>query len=107
MQISVDFSPKKLGSTNGGEYKRKKIGFVAKADDEKLQIIMETTRTRRSKQRKRMLNNVKAKGKKPTTSSSSSSSSVSWRVPHKKNGEKNPGFNVDYSPPKTHPPSHN
>lgn len=33
--------------------------------------------------------------------------SVSWRVPHKKRGEKQPGFNLDYSPPKTHPPSHN
>ncbi|MBA0853164.1 hypothetical protein Goshw_014243 [Gossypium schwendimanii] len=32
---------------------------------------------------------------------------VSWRVPHKKHGEKNPGFNLDYSPPKTHPPHHN
>lgn len=33
--------------------------------------------------------------------------SVSWRVPRKKRGEKQPGFNLDYSPPKTHPPSHN
>ncbi|MBA0584096.1 hypothetical protein Gorai_014924 [Gossypium raimondii] len=32
---------------------------------------------------------------------------VSWRVPHKKHDEKNPGFNLDYSPPKTHPPHHN
>ncbi|TKY66351.1 hypothetical protein E2542_SST09221 [Spatholobus suberectus] len=33
--------------------------------------------------------------------------SVSWRVPRKKPREKDPGFNLDYSPPKTHPPSHN
>ncbi|XVF33532.1 hypothetical protein REPUB_Repub17cG0176800 [Reevesia pubescens] len=33
--------------------------------------------------------------------------SVSWRVPHRKRGKKHPGFNLDYSPPKTHPPSHN
>ncbi|KAF3440022.1 hypothetical protein FNV43_RR18300 [Rhamnella rubrinervis] len=33
--------------------------------------------------------------------------SVSWPVPHKKRGEEQPGFNLDYSPPKTHPPSHN
>lgn len=33
--------------------------------------------------------------------------SMTWRVPHKKRGEKQPGFNLDYSPPKTHPPSHN
>ncbi|XP_077242362.1 root meristem growth factor 10 [Tasmannia lanceolata] len=31
---------------------------------------------------------------------------VSWRIPHDKHGE-HPGFNLDYSPPKTHPPSHN
>ncbi|WCJ22911.1 Root meristem growth factor 10 [Euphorbia peplus] len=33
--------------------------------------------------------------------------SVPWRVPHNKPEEKHPGFNLDYSPPKTHPPSHN
>ncbi|XP_059654256.1 root meristem growth factor 10 [Cornus florida] len=33
--------------------------------------------------------------------------SVSWRMPHKKHGEPQPGFNLDYSPPKTHPPVHN
>lgn len=33
--------------------------------------------------------------------------SVSWRVPRNKRGDKHPGFNSDYSPPKTHPPSHN
>ncbi|KAL0464624.1 UNVERIFIED_CONTAM: hypothetical protein Slati_0350000 [Sesamum latifolium] len=34
-------------------------------------------------------------------------SSQSWRVPHKKRGEQEPGFNLDYLPPKTHPPVHN
>ncbi|PQM40687.1 uncharacterized protein Pyn_02788 [Prunus yedoensis var. nudiflora] len=48
----------------------------------------------------------------PTTAddvdNKSSFDSVSWRVPHKKRGvQKQPGFNLDYSPPKTHPPSHN
>lgn len=33
--------------------------------------------------------------------------SVSWRLPRNKRGGKHPGFNSDYSPPKTHPPSHN
>lgn len=32
---------------------------------------------------------------------------VSWRIPHKKRGEQQPGFNLDYAPPKTHPPVHN
>ncbi|GMI99077.1 hypothetical protein HRI_003577000 [Hibiscus trionum] len=51
------------------------------------------------------------KGKESTTSGPIGTSkavvSVSWRVPHRKHGEKHPGFNLDYSPPKTHPPSHN
>ncbi|CAI9764607.1 unnamed protein product [Fraxinus pennsylvanica] len=33
--------------------------------------------------------------------------SMSWRMPHKKRGQKDPGFNLDYLPPKTHPPVHN
>ncbi|KAK4755552.1 hypothetical protein SAY87_009309 [Trapa incisa] len=34
--------------------------------------------------------------------------SVGWRVPHKKpTTEEHPGLTSDYSPPKTHPPSHN
>lgn len=53
----------------------------------------------------------RAKEEKMRTLSSSrtleSLDSVSWRVPHKKSGENNPGFNLDYAPPKTHPPSHN
>ncbi|GER31218.1 late embryogenesis abundant protein [Striga asiatica] len=32
---------------------------------------------------------------------------VTWRVPHEKRGEKEPGFNLDYLPPKTHPGIHN
>ncbi|XP_057807340.1 root meristem growth factor 10-like [Salvia miltiorrhiza] len=30
-----------------------------------------------------------------------------WKVPHRKKGEAEPGFNLDYLPPKTHPPVHN
>ncbi|KAG6432340.1 hypothetical protein SASPL_103916 [Salvia splendens] len=30
-----------------------------------------------------------------------------WRVLHPKKGEAVPGFNMDYLPPKTHPPVHN
>ncbi|KAI5391536.1 hypothetical protein KIW84_076375 [Lathyrus oleraceus] len=41
-------------------------------------------------------------------SENSKNRKISWRVPHKKkHSEKHPGFNLDYSPPKTHPPSHN
>lgn len=31
---------------------------------------------------------------------------VSWRIPHAKRSV-HPGFNLDYSQPKIHPPSHN
>ncbi|XP_061996001.1 root meristem growth factor 10 [Rosa rugosa] len=64
--------------------------------------------------------NVSSRKRKGSTSSSSSAAdqksktrsdqhvSVSWRVPRNKRGiQKQPGFNLDYSPPKTHPPSHN
>ncbi|GMN44693.1 hypothetical protein TIFTF001_013892 [Ficus carica] len=47
------------------------------------------------------------KGSAVASATTKSHVSVSWRVPHKKRGEKQPGFNLDYSPPKTHPPSHN
>nr|XP_017226130.1 PREDICTED: uncharacterized protein LOC108202249 isoform X1 [Daucus carota subsp. sativus] len=34
--------------------------------------------------------------------------SVPWRVPHNKIGEERPHeFNLDYDPPRTHPPIHN
>ncbi|XP_047975703.1 uncharacterized protein LOC125218143 [Salvia hispanica] len=32
---------------------------------------------------------------------------VQWRVPHPKKGEAVSEFNLDYLPPKTHPPVHN
>ncbi|KAJ8900396.1 hypothetical protein K2173_025036 [Erythroxylum novogranatense] len=33
--------------------------------------------------------------------------SVPWKVPQNTHREKHPSFNLDYSPPRTHPPSHN
>ncbi|KAL8028310.1 hypothetical protein ABFX02_14G150600 [Erythranthe guttata] len=37
-----------------------------------------------------------------------SSATKKWKIPHKKRpGRQEPGFNQDYSPPKTHPPVHN
>ncbi|KAL3536997.1 hypothetical protein ACH5RR_000363 [Cinchona calisaya] len=32
---------------------------------------------------------------------------VSWKLPHRKRGEQQPGFNLDYAPPETHPPVNN
>ncbi|EYU31959.1 hypothetical protein MIMGU_mgv11b017236mg, partial [Erythranthe guttata] len=53
--------------------------------------------------------NIQAKGNIPVEVSSGATrvASVSWTVPHKKRGEQEPGFNLDYLPPKTHPPVHN
>ncbi|KAL0379694.1 UNVERIFIED_CONTAM: hypothetical protein Sangu_0033700 [Sesamum angustifolium] len=51
---------------------------------------------------------IQAKGEGTTQNESSQATyHVSWRVPHKKRGEQEPGFNFDYLPPKTHPPVHN
>ncbi|KAL2234030.1 UNVERIFIED_CONTAM: hypothetical protein Sindi_1135200 [Sesamum indicum] len=51
---------------------------------------------------------IQAKGEGTTQNDSSlATDHVSWRVPHKKRGEQEPGFNLDYLPPKTHPPVHN
>ncbi|XP_061363822.1 root meristem growth factor 10 [Gastrolobium bilobum] len=86
-----DSSPKEL---NEGDNKKMETRFVA--DSEKLK--------KRSSTNQRVL---KAKGKASGASQSESLVSVSWRVPHKKPSQKHPGFNLDYAPPKTHPPHHN
>ncbi|XP_042489752.1 root meristem growth factor 10-like [Macadamia integrifolia] len=48
----------------------------------------------------------KRKGKVTAVSQVESLVSVSWHIDHNKQ-KGNPGFNSDYAPPKTHPPSHN
>ncbi|KAI9076160.1 hypothetical protein K1719_041858 [Acacia pycnantha] len=99
--MSVDLSLKQLASQKNGEDKKKTGIMVAEAEKPKVM----NTRT----SNKRVLK-VK-KGKTGSLSGSlkfhESFVSVTWRVPRKKKGDKNPGFNLDYSPPKTHPPSHN
>ncbi|XP_073158884.1 uncharacterized protein [Henckelia pumila] len=52
----------------------------------------------------------KAKGDQihvPDSGKNESLASVSWKVPNKKREDPEPGFNLDYLPPKTHPPIHN
>ncbi|KAJ1383686.1 hypothetical protein SESBI_43155 [Sesbania bispinosa] len=88
-----DFSPKQL---NEGIQKMEKEELVG--DSEKAK------NRRRTSQR---VVKVKGIGKGSGALQSESLVSVSWRVPHKKQSQKHPGFNLDYSPPKTHPPSHN
>ncbi|KAK4414657.1 hypothetical protein Salat_2878700 [Sesamum alatum] len=50
---------------------------------------------------------IQAKGEGTAQNESSLATHVSWKVPHRKRGEQEPGFNLDYLPPKTHPPVHN
>lgn len=40
-------------------------------------------------------------------SSSSGSKKISFKVPQKKGGDEDKDFFIDYTPPRTHPPSHN
>ncbi|XP_004308468.1 PREDICTED: uncharacterized protein LOC101304720 [Fragaria vesca subsp. vesca] len=61
-----------------------------------------------SRKRKGSTSSSNAADDQKTTTRSGQPVSVSWRVPRKKRGiQKQPGFNLDYSPPKTHPPHHN
>ena len=72
--------------------------------NDKMKIPSEKPKNRRSTNQRVL----KEKGKASSGALQTESLvSVSWRVPRKKPSEKNPGFNLDYSPPKTHPPSHN
>ncbi|RYR72207.1 hypothetical protein Ahy_A02g006415 isoform A [Arachis hypogaea] len=87
-------NPKQVNEEGGNDNKRVKTNRLVSSDSDE---NPNNRNRRRSTKNQRVL---KAKGK--------ASSSISWRVPHKKPSEKNnPGFNLDYSPPKTHPPSHN
>ena len=67
--------------------------------------------TREVKDTKALRNIPTGLEKGPSTASAAVGSerlvSVSWRVPHKKRGEKQPVFDMDYSQPKKHPPSPN
>ncbi|KAK4269780.1 hypothetical protein QN277_022892 [Acacia crassicarpa] len=94
---SVDLSLKQLASQKNGEDEKKTGIIVAEAEKPKVTNIRTSN--------KRVLE-VK-KGKTGSLKFNESLVSVPWRVPREKKGDKNPGFNLDYSPPKTHPPSHN
>ncbi|OMP00643.1 hypothetical protein COLO4_12495 [Corchorus olitorius] len=81
-----------------GSIKEESIDKSRSDDSQKLEDAVQTVK------------NAKGKGSGAVvvqTNTKKSVVSVSWRVPHRKRGEKHPGFNLDYSPPKTHPPSHN
>ncbi|KAL9175970.1 hypothetical protein ABFS82_02G147500 [Erythranthe guttata] len=86
---------------------------ITKKNEDKLNIPARVS-TKSSKEDSRFEKdeagkNIQAKGNIPVEVSSGATrvASVSWTVPHKKRGEQEPGFNLDYLPPKTHPPVHN
>ncbi|MED6172425.1 hypothetical protein PIB30_049958 [Stylosanthes scabra] len=102
----LDLSPKQVNNEDGNEDIKVKTTTRLLVSSDSDQNPNSRNR-RRSTKNQRVLK-TKGKGAIKTTTKSLASSSVSWRVPHKKPSEKNnPGFNLDYSPPKTHPPSHN
>lgn len=47
-----------------------------------------------------------ARGKTKGVVRTKSLVTVSWKIPHEKYAE-DPRFDLDYAPPRTHPPSHN
>ncbi|KAK7339361.1 hypothetical protein VNO77_20022 [Canavalia gladiata] len=89
----LDTIPKEIGGMNEGNNRMKTW------------LVPQKPRKRRSTNQKVLKAMIKNSGAIQTKSLANSS--VSWRVPHKKPRKKDPGFNLDYSPPKTHPPSHN
>ncbi|XLR54854.1 hypothetical protein HN51_023019 [Arachis hypogaea] len=97
-------NPKQVNEEGGNDNKRVKTNRLVSSDSDE----NPNNRNRRRSTKNQRVLKAKGKGAIKTTNSLVSSSSISWRVPHKKPSEKNnPGFNLDYSPPKTHPPSHN
>jgi hypothetical protein len=77
---------------------------------------MKTWLVNTQKSRKELSTNkkmLKAMRKDSSASETKTLDSVSWSVIHKnpseknKASEKNPEYDLDYAPPKTHPPHHN
>ncbi|KAI5564286.1 hypothetical protein POPTR_014G060400v4 [Populus trichocarpa] len=99
-EISVTIVSK-ADSSSSNEFGAAKEDSIAKTDqlDDNAQKLKDS----RAKQKSMSDEKVKDSG----AALKESLVSVSWPVPQKKRGETHPGFNLDYSPPKTHPPSHN
>ncbi|KAK7256607.1 hypothetical protein RIF29_30061 [Crotalaria pallida] len=91
---------------NGFDFSRKQLRVMSEGDD-KMETWLVAQKPSRKGRRRTNNRVLKATRKDSEALQSESFVSVSWRMPHKKPREKNPGFNLDYAPPKTHPPSHN
>ncbi|KAF9668786.1 hypothetical protein SADUNF_Sadunf14G0039600 [Salix dunnii] len=91
----------KANSSSSNEFGEEKEDSIAVTDqmDDNAQKLMNS----KAKQKSMTEERVRDSG----AAHKASLVSVSWPVPRKKRGETHPGFNLDYAPPKTHPPSHN
>ncbi|KAK7349679.1 hypothetical protein VNO77_07243 [Canavalia gladiata] len=94
----------KSDDKNGFDSSPKKLNEGDNKMETRLVADSEKPKNRRSINHKVLKAKGKASGSLVQTDSLVS---VSWHVPHKKSSHKHPGFNLDYSPPKTHPPHHN
>ncbi|OIV89515.1 hypothetical protein TanjilG_20326 [Lupinus angustifolius] len=95
--------PIKNEENNGVDFSQKQLRVMSEGNKMETGLVAQKPKkVRRTKHKVH-----KAMRKDPGALKSESLVSVSWRMPHKKPSDKNPGFNLDYAPPKTHPPSHN
>jgi hypothetical protein len=99
-EISVTIVSK-ADSSSSNEFGAAKEDSIAKTD----QLDDNAQKLKDSKAKQKSMSDEKVKDS--GAAHKESLVSVSWPVPQKKRGETHPGFNLDYSPPKTHPPSHN
>ncbi|KAH8516650.1 hypothetical protein H0E87_004849 [Populus deltoides] len=100
-EISVTTVPTVETSSSSDEFGAAKKDSIAKTQ------LGDNAQKLKDSKAKQKLDSVDEIEKNPGAVKKESLVSVSWRVPQKKRGERHPGFNLDYSPPKTHPPSHN
>ncbi|KAK8718397.1 hypothetical protein V6N13_045632 [Hibiscus sabdariffa] len=90
---------RRLAALHSENQHKKQAHVSAKIDPQKQEVKFKTVENVKEREKEKSISGAIGT-RKPVVS-------VSWRVPHRKHGEKLPGFNLDYSPPKTYPPSHN
>ncbi|KDP28792.1 hypothetical protein JCGZ_14563 [Jatropha curcas] len=96
----VEFSSSNLKAAEAS-----KEGSISETHDRQLDDNIDREKLMKSKKELKM---AEKNARKSGAVEKESVVSVPWRLPRSKREEnKQPGFNLDYSPPKTHPPSHN
>ncbi|PIA50172.1 hypothetical protein AQUCO_01300721v1 [Aquilegia coerulea] len=100
-----------LHSTTSKEKEVKVLKHHEGIDDASTTTGQKTNKEKISKDLRSLTKEVEAKKKMSNPAGvaqrDQSLVSVSFLIPRKKQGDRHPGFSLDYSPPKTHPPSHN